>query len=220
MLIAETLWSSAARNTASVVQVTILLVALWRAPWQLVLHTPTRSHLLFGAAVALMLLWRSSGPVAPQVELHLLGMTTVTLLLGLPLALIVGTASSVALAVVGWLPWSTALAHALINTALPAFVTSAVLHLVVRYGPRNLFMYMLGVGFLGGGLSMLATLLATMGLLAAAGHADIMQEWYSVVVLLAMFPEGFLNGAIVTSLAVYRPDWLKTFDDHHYLDGT
>ncbi len=218
MLLAESLWSDQVLLTSSVVQGVVVVGALLRAPWRLVAANSLRTHLIFGAAVALMLLWRISGPVAPDVQLHLLGITTVTLLLGLPLAVLAGTLTSVGLALVGWLPAPLLLGHALVNTTVPAALTAATLHLVVRHGPRNLFMYMLGVGFFGGGFSMLASVCCSILLLALSGNGDVLQEWMSPLLLLAMFPEGFLNGAVVSSLAVYRPDWLKTFDDRHYLD--
>lgn len=218
MLIVESLWSQPVLVTASVVHVGALLAAIWHAPWRLVVAMPLRSHLIFGAVVALLILWRMNGPVATGVHLHLLGMTTATLLLGLPLAVITGTLTALGYAVFGGLPSSLVLAHALVNVLVPALVTTGLLHLVMRHGPRNLFIYMLGVGFIGGGLSMLAAVLMTMLLLAISGAGDVMREWMSPIMLLAMFPEGFLNGAVVSSLAVYRPDWLKTFDDHHFLD--
>lgn len=218
MLIAESLWPPQVLLAASLLQAGILLGAIWRAPWRLLAAVPLRSHLLFGAVVALMLLWQARGPVAPQVHLHILGMTTVTLLLGLPLALIVGTLAAVGQSILGGLAPPSVLVHALINATVPALVTSAALHLLVRHGPRNLFVYMLGVGFFGGGLAMLSSVLCSMLLLMFAGRADVMQEWMSALLLLAVFPEGFLNGTVVTALAVYRPDWLKTFDDRHFLD--
>lgn len=36
-------------------------------------------------------------------------------------------------------------------------------------------------------------------------------------VCLMMFPEGFLNGMIVTTLTVFYPGLVKTFDDSYYL---
>jgi uncharacterized membrane protein len=43
-------------------------------------------------------------------------------------------------------------------------------------------------------------------------------EWWPLI-FLVMFSEGFINGMCVSALAVFYPDWVKTFDDRFYLDG-
>jgi uncharacterized membrane protein len=52
------------------------------------------------------------------------------------------------------------------------------------------------------------------------------QEWFEQaianwpMIFLLLFPEGFINGMLVTTLTVFYPDLVKTFDDRHYLaDG-
>lgn len=219
MLIDHSLITGPAWQLITVLQAALLILALWKAPWLQVLRVATYSHLLFGSSVFLLLLWHTKGQIAPAVQLHLLGMTTITLLLGLPLAIIVGTVVSGALVVMESLSFSHLFVHALVNATLPALITSALLQIILRHAPRNLFFYMLGTGFVGGGLSMFASILLSLALLTASGHGEILAEWLSPIMLLAMFPEGFLNGAIVTSLAVYKPHWLRTFDDKHFLDG-
>ncbi|GAA5218011.1 hypothetical protein GCM10025776_25130 [Corallincola platygyrae] len=44
------------------------------------------------------------------------------------------------------------------------------------------------------------------------------QLTYLNVTPLLMFPEGLLNGMAITLLAVYKPHWLKTYDDRIYLN--
>ena len=39
--------------------------------------------------------------------------------------------------------------------------------------------------------------------------------WFIIVML---FPEGFLNGMLMTILVVYRPEWVSSFDDREYLN--
>ena len=40
---------------------------------------------------------------------------------------------------------------------------------------------------------------------------------YLPFVPLYLFPEGMLNGMVITALIGLRPDWLKTYDDETYL---
>lgn len=201
----------------SLVQLAVLAAALRYTPWRALRAAPQRIHLVFGALLALLLLWSIGGRIGTHVSLHLLGMTTVTLLLGPALAILTGTAALGVQALLGQLQPPTLLANAALGVALPALVTAGLLRWALRHAPRNLFVYMLGIGFAGGGLSMLAVLLTMLGLFALAGDARALNEWASPLIVLAMFPEGFINGAVVSGLAVYKPDWLQTFDDRHFL---
>ena len=48
------------------------------------------------------------------------------------------------------------------------------------------------------------------------GVAGALANWMFIVLL--MFPEGFINGMLVTAFTVFYPDVVKTFDDAYYLD--
>jgi uncharacterized membrane protein len=219
MIIAPDLLSPAAVWWLGLLQLAIVAVSVWRAPWREVLSVPRRQHLLFGALIVLTLLWQVSGRIAPQVHLHLLGITSVTLMLGVPLTILVGTAACLVDALIVHRDWMLIGANALFNATVPALVSAAVLHAILRYGPRNLFAYMLGAGFGGGALSMLAVMLVMLVIFALTGQTRAFADWASPLLLLAMFPEGFVNGAVVSSLAVYKPHWLRSYDDHYFLDG-
>jgi len=218
MSVAAALLSPLLLGLLSLLQLGVLAFALRRAPWAALHAVPQRLHLLFGALLALLFVWSITGQVGPHVSLHVLGMTTVTLLLGPSLAVVVGTAGVGLLALLGGIEPRTILANAVLTVSLPVAVTALLLQLALRHAPRNPFVYMLGVGFAGGALSMLAVLLVMLGLFALAGSGGTPREWAPPVLLLTMFPEGFINGALVSSLAVYKPHWLLTFDERHFLD--
>ncbi|MEQ1440605.1 energy-coupling factor ABC transporter permease [Fontimonas sp. SYSU GA230001] len=197
--------------------VVAVLVSLRQAPWHALRASPQRLHLVFGALVALLILWSIGGKVGAHVSLHLLGMTSVTLLLGPALAILAGTAALAVFGLLGRVEPAILLASGAVTVALPVVVTVAILHLALRHAPRNLFVFMLGVGFLGGALSMLAVEFALLMILAIAGELRALDEWLSPLMVLAMFPEGFVNGAVTSALAVYKPHWLRAFDDRHFL---
>jgi uncharacterized membrane protein len=144
-------------------------------------------------------------------RVHLLGMTTVTLLFGWRLAVLLGAMAGLLLVLFGqWNPaaWPLSL---WLTTLLPVAVTSAMLAAVDCLRRTNIFVYMLGVGFGGGMLSLLAALLL---------GAVISGRWLDhAAALLLVFPEGFLDGTIVTALAVFRPQLLRSYDDARYLDS-
>ncbi|MEN9460235.1 MAG: hypothetical protein RIS84_255, partial [Pseudomonadota bacterium] len=38
-------------------------------------------------------------------------------------------------------------------------------------------------------------------------------------IIVMLFPEAFLNGMVMTILVVFRPEWVSSFSDKHYLKG-
>ena len=58
-------------------------------------------------------------------------------------------------------------------------------------------------------------------LLAGPDHTlfQLQANGYLTMLVITMFPEAFINGAIMTMLVVFRPDWVGSFRDQHYLHG-
>ncbi|MEJ2535117.1 MAG: energy-coupling factor ABC transporter permease [Gammaproteobacteria bacterium] len=187
----------------------VLLAALLRAPWSALVARQERHHMLFATLFALPLLWAMSFPLPNGWNLHLLGMTAVTLVFGWELAVVIGVLSGGALVLFGQWALAALPVSLVLVVIVPVGVTAAVLFLADRLRRTNLFVYMLGVGFGGGMLTLLATLLV--GFRIAGPGLD------HAVALLLVFPEGFLNGTIVTALTVFYPQIVRTYDDVKYL---
>lgn len=196
----------------SLVQALAVVTALAVAPWRQIRDVPARLHLLFGSVLFLFLLWRVDVDLGGRLDLHLLGVTAVTLLIGPALGLLAGTVAQAATLLAGGSP-ATLLADAALNVGVPVLTTWAVLTLVMRHGPRNPYGFMLGAGFFGGALSMLAVILARWALRALAGWGPAAGGFDPELTLLLMYAEGFVNGALVTALTVFAPDLVKTLDD-------
>lgn len=186
-----------------------LLVALWRAPWRSLAARSERQHAFYLSLLLLPLLWVGSLEVGRGVSVHLLGLTPLVLIFGWQLAIVLGALAAVALGAFGTWPWTTLPTQFLLAVLVPVAVTQGMLWLADRLSRTNLFVYLLGVGFLGGALSMTAYLL--------------LDAWWNdwsadhALVLLLAFPEGFLAGTIVTALAVFYPQIMRTYDDDRYL---
>ncbi|MFO7706466.1 MAG: hypothetical protein R6V43_15245 [Halopseudomonas sp.] len=88
-----------------------------------------------------------------------------------------------------------------------------------HFKPGNLFMYIFISGFFAAGLCGVVTILAGMGLMAWSGQLAMSTAPFEVIgfLLLAAFPEAFINGTVVTGLVVFYPDWVETFDSDRYL---
>ena len=187
----------------------LLLVALATTPWRALVARQERMTALGVSIATLPLLWSMSPPLPGGVHLHLLGMTTVTLIFGWQLALIAGLLAGGVLVFVGNWALPTLPVNYLFTVAVPALVSAAILAAANRLQRTNLFVYMLGVGFFGS--------MAAMGATLALGNRLLDLGLDHPLVMLLTFPEGFVNGAIISALTVFYPDLVRTYDDERYL---
>jgi len=199
---AWTVWASALVLLAA-------LTAVVSAPWRALLARQEHKNALGAAIVLLPLLWSMSPELAAGVKLQLLGMTTVTLMFGWQLAIIAGVIAGLVLTVVGTWGVSAMPINLALIVLVPVLVTSLLLAAADKLPRTNLFVYLLGVGFGGGILAILGSFLLGNWLLKPGlDHA---------VVMLMAFPEGFLNGCLVSAFTVFHPDLVRTYDDFRYL---
>lgn len=196
-----------------------LLLAVRMADWTAMRAVSARYHLLFGGTLFCLILWLLSVRVIPGLWLHFLGMTTLTMILGWRFAMIGGSIAIVLHTLLigqGLVAVSPAW---LLTVAVPATVSRLLVHRLRNFRSRNLFVYLLGAGFGGGLLSVLlvaVTALPVLWLIGQHGWASqALANW--PLILLMMFPEGFINGMVVTTLTVFYPGMVKTFDDNYYL---
>ncbi len=197
----------------------ICLACALLAPWAAIRAVPARMHLVLGGAALCLLLWLMSVHMIDRLWLHLLGVTVLVMLLGLRFALLAGAVATLLYAyLIGEALRAAPLAWSL-TVLVPALVSRAVVHNVTRLRSDNLFLYLLGAGFGGGMLAMLAMCLAALPVLWMLDQRQWLQaaleNW--PLVALVLFPEGFINGMIITTLTVFYPHVVKTFDDKHYL---
>jgi uncharacterized membrane protein len=197
-----------------------VLVAAWTAPWRALQTATERQHVLLGGLVAMLLLWLLSLKVTEGVTIHLLGVTSLTLIVGWRLTILGGT---LVLSAYLWFEGQTLSAAPLawlLSLLVPATVTRGLVQILRRHGFRNLFVFLLGAGFGGGLLSMLSAALITVPVFWLMGQTDWLLEMQRnwPFLLLLMFPEGFINGMLVTAFTVFYPDVVKSFDDKYYLE--
>lgn len=180
---------------------------------------PLYQHLCLGGAIVLVPLWTLRAGLHEGLEIHFLGLTSLTLLLGWRLALLAPCLTLLILAYFGVIPLTDIGWQALIGVALPV-ATSWLLFLGSwAWLPRHLFVYLFVAAFLGGALSISAKVIASALLMEVSGTYSwhtISADYLSIWPLL-LFPEALLNGMTMTLLAVYRPHWVNTFFDREYL---
>lgn len=198
--------------------VAVLLHAVRHAPWSR-LSDGVQQSVWLGTIVILTLLWSLKAGVRPGLSLHLLGATVFSLAFGPWLAFI---GLCLVLAGVSFNDGGSLQAYAanaLIMAGVPVAVSMGVLRFSERVLPRQLFVYIFVNAFFGAALAISASGLAACLLLASAGAypAEYLFSEYLPYVLLLGFSEAWLSGMVVTLFVVYRPEWIRSFDDARYL---
>ncbi|EKE70989.1 energy-coupling factor ABC transporter permease [Gallaecimonas xiamenensis] len=176
--------------------------------------------LFFGSGLALLALWLLQAGIEDGLEVHFLGLTTVTLVLGWRLALLAGLLPLGLLTLTGLEQWQHLGPNCAFGLALPVLVSEAVRQGVARYLPHHLFVYFFCTGFFNAALALVAHMLAMAAWFYWAEGFDGRQvlDNYLILMPLLAFPEALLNGMAVTMLTLYRPQWLKDFHDSDYLN--
>jgi uncharacterized membrane protein len=215
------LLSLGARRAFWVAYVLALGFAVWLAPWRQLREGTRVQHLLAGAAVGLMVLWAMRTGVVPGLEFHLLGMTTVTLMLGWSFAVLAGSIALVGVTVAGLSSWSGLPVNALLDVLVPATVTQSLLVLARSALPKHFFVYVFLNAFVAGGVAVLAAgYLAVWVLVGAeAIRLDDLRQGFLPFLPLMLFPEAFVNGFLVSVMVGLRPEWVYSFRDEEYLHG-
>ncbi|WP_083251090.1 energy-coupling factor ABC transporter permease [Acidihalobacter yilgarnensis] len=192
-----------------------------RAPWRRFIDEPALIHLFIATVLCLSALWQLRAGTAPGLALHFLGISTLTLMFGWALALVAAALALLGSALVWGAPLASLPMDVLVVAVLPVAVCWWLYRLVMRYLPAHLFVYLYLCGFLGGLLSTVVSVFAVAGLLGLSGvYAPdrLMRDYLTYLPLLA-FPEGLLNGMLLTALVALRPTWLATYSDARYLKG-
>lgn len=206
-------------TTLGWVGLALLLLGFWRSgDWRKLLD-PKRSNLFLGASVALLTLWQIRTGIRPGLEFHLFGVTATTLMFGPWRGMLAGLIALTGSILGGHGEWVNLGIEALVFTALPAFFTYGIFKLVESKLPNHFFIYVLVNGFFVAALSMIVIGVVATALMALSGayKLEYLLEHYSPYYVLLAWSEAFSTGMAVTIMAVYRPEWLETFDDNRYI---
>jgi uncharacterized membrane protein len=197
-----------------------LLLALWRLPWGVLLGNRHLQHLFFGSTVALTLLWTLRAGISPGLGIHFLGVTTLTLMFGWDLAIISATLALLGVTGVGLESWQGFGFNGLCTILLPALASLGSLRLVEARLAKNFFIYLFCCAFIGAAVAVaLAGLAAALLLWGLDVYPwDRISQEYVMLLPLIMFPEGLLNGILMTGMMVFYPDWIRSFNARIYID--
>ncbi len=199
----------------------VLLWALVTAPWRQLGNQLIRLHLFVGSIIALGLFWSwLAVNVRDIYAVHPLLITTLVFVFGIRLALVAGMGALLVMHLLTASPWETIAFHYVVSVLTPVLVTGGVLWCINKVHWQNLFIYTLGGSFIGGMATQIVSGGVCLLLLWVSNSTLLWPVWDNAYLFfLLAFPEGFCNGAIVSTITVLRPDLVKTYDDDFYLDG-
>lgn len=202
------------------VSAAVLIVAVWRAPWRQ-LHSKSFQHVFLGAAAVLLPLWSMRAGLAPGLDLHLLGVTTLTLMFGWQLALVDLALICTGVVLIGPETWPWLGFDYLTAGLVPVLSSWLVFRWADRRLPNHFFIYLFVSVFFSAALSSIAKSLAVAALLIVSERYAFAQirEQYLIYMPLLAFPEAFVNGIVMIGMLALRPAWVSTFDDARYLHG-
>ncbi|MBM7456431.1 putative membrane protein [Oceanisphaera litoralis] len=197
----------------------VLLLAAWNLDWRAWLADKTRQHLSFGAAIALVPLWMLQAGVKEGLEVHFLGLTTLALMLGWRMGVLMGTLSLLLITLFGFEPWPDVGVNLLLGVIVPLSFSYFVFLLTYSYLTRHLFVYIFVAGFFNAALTIAAKTLLFAGYMLWSGQYSwpVVMDNYVGILPLLLFPEALLNGMAITLLVVFKPRWMRTFFDRDYL---
>ena len=187
-----------------------------------ILQASTRDHLIWAMATAAVFLGHQMSIRLPGgIELHYMGSAFLALLLGYPRALL-----SMTLVLLGSALMKGALTslgvQVFFHAAIPITVMMIISRAIQKSLPPNLFVFLLGNGFIGLFLTYAFEHLIALGGRALLISNDLSPGALSMsdvtpYALLLASGEAWLEGMIITVLVVFAPGVVRMFDDAFYL---
>ncbi len=116
--------------------------------------------------------------------------------------------------------WASFGPNLLCTAVVPALFAARLHEIVHERLPRNYFVYFFVSVFLGSALAWNLAALTRALLLALSGQpamsADTGADYLAILPLMT-FGEAFINGIVISAAVMFRPEWVRSFDDGAYL---
>jgi uncharacterized membrane protein len=201
--------------------VLVLFWFAWRSGDLVRLKEASRLNLFLGVSVALMVIWQIRTGIRPGLSFHLLGASIATLMFGFWRGWLAASIAAVATALAGKASLISLGMEILVFCAVPSAFTYFLFRLVDRKLPNHFFIYVLVNGFFGAAVAIALTAMAATLVMALSGayQLEYLLEHYTPYYFLLAWSEAFMTGMMATLMAVYKPEWLETFDDARYIQN-
>lgn len=184
-------------------------------------QTPARQTGVLACALVFYFLWQIKAGILPGLELHILGASAVTLVLGWRLALLSASLAGALLILFSQISIAQLPLHLLLTAFIPILFSYSFFVLCYNFLPRHFFIYIFICSFLCAAFTSCLKIASISAFYYLTGHYDwyALSENYLYLCAIIWFPEAMLNGMAIAILITYRPHWVKTFYDKEYLDS-
>ena len=208
---------------AALLAALLVVDAARRTPW----GAPAREHAVWAIATAGIFLAQQMTVAMPGgMSLQYVGTAWLALLLGYPRTVLSMSLIALARAARFDLPLADQAIPLLLLGIAPAWLIWLITRGCRRWLPPNLFVFLLGAGFLGLFVAYALPLLAAAAIGAwalagepAAGRQALAGYWALMLpyALLLATGEAWLEGMLTTLLVVFAPGTVRLFDERYYL---
>lgn len=183
--------------------------------------TPYRQVGVLACSLVFIVLWQIKAGILPGLDLHILGLTAATLILGWRLCLLSAMLSSLILLAFNLLSVSQLALHLVLTVIVPTLLSYTLFLLSYQFLARHFFVYIFVCAFFSAGIIACIKITLTAVFYFSIGQYDWNQlaDNYVYISAIIWFPEAMLNAMAITLLITYRPYWVKTFYDKDYLDS-
>jgi len=213
----EGLWVWVA-NIAAVIAV---FHAIRYAQWKKLFAETQFQHLYLGATVFVTLLWQLKADITPLVSLHFLMSMTLTVMFRWQFALLASVLALAGLTWSGKAPIELFGVNVITTGVVPVAASYFIFRWVDEHLPDNFFVLLFGACFFGSAMTALASGLSLMiGLWLGSSAYDFarISSEYFLFLPIILPPEAVVNGMLLSSIMVFKPDWVQSFDYHRYFD--
>lgn len=204
------------------IAVPVFFYVLWWVLRDITRHTELyqlHSRIFLVGLLALTALWLLTARSNLGLAYHFHGAMLFTLLYGWRHAFIGMTLIQLVTTV---MDAETTLAYFTLNNLLfvflPLYVAQRIQRQVERYLPPNFFVFIFVVAFFGAAMSLAAMLVFSSTLLSITAHIPWNRIWkdFLMYLPLMMFGEAFMTGLLMTLLTLFKPHWVRGFDERRY----
>lgn len=196
---------------------TLVLGAL-HVPWSELKRDTSLQHRIGFAILILVLIWSLRAGVSEGLGIHFFLMSSAHLIFGWQFAILMVALVQTGLVLFGVeTVWALGI-NGISSGVIPILVTFFCWKTSERRGVYNPFVFIFGVAFAGAMLSILASAGFVSVVYLATGLysvAELRYELWAYLPLIAL-PEGIMNGMLIAALTVFKPHWVRLFDERKY----
>ncbi|EAR07512.1 energy-coupling factor ABC transporter permease [Reinekea blandensis] len=195
-----------------------VFLAITHLPWRELKHDASLQHRLGFTILVLVLIWSLRAGVSEGLGIHFFLMTGVHLMFGWSFAILLVALVQCGLIVFGVESvWALGI-NGISSGVIPILVTFYCWKASERGGVYNPFVFIFGVAFAGAMLAILMSAVFVSVIFLLTGLYDVAQlryEFWAYLPLIAL-PEGIINGMLIAAMIVFKPHWVRLFDEKKY----